>query len=66
MWMFRLSKPTTILIRIQEAASVAKNKQALYILVWAPGAHILQHEGHGYHRGCVDDQYLSPYQTRAK
>ena len=62
----RLSIPTTILNRSQVAASVAKNKRALYILVWAPGANILQHEAHSYHSGCVDDQCLSPYQTRAK
>ena len=55
-----------MLIQSQEAASAGKNKQTLYISVWAPGAHILQQKGQGYHCGCVEDQYQSPYQTRAK
>ena len=45
---------------------VAEEKQAFYILIQAPGAHILQTMGLIYHCWCVDDQYLSPYQTRAK
>ena len=31
-----------------------------------PGAHIHQNMGHIYHCGFVDDDYLSPYLTRAK
>ena len=50
----------------QLVALVAKKKQALYILIWAPGAIILQHMLHVYYCGCVEDQYLSPYQTRAE
>ena len=57
--------PITIPNQSQLAAFVAEKKQALYILINAPGAHILQTIGLIYHCGCVDDHYLSPYQTRA-
>ena len=41
------------------AALVAEKKQALYISMWATGAHILQHIGHVDHWRSVGDQYLS-------
>ena len=71
------SIPITIPNQSQLAALVAKKKWALDINIygplgkdekhiWAPGAHILQHMVFIYHCGCMDHQYLSPYQTRAK
>ena len=65
LWGCGWSLPITIPNQSQLAALVAEKKQALYILIWAPGAHILQTMGLIYHCGCVDDHYLSPYQTRA-
>ena len=50
--------PITILNQSPVATSVTKKKNALYIWKVAPGAHILQHMGHIYLCGCVDDQYL--------
>ena len=53
--------------KLQSSGCLGTNKkQALYIQVWTPWAHILQHIGHVYHCGCVDYQYLSPYSTRVK
>ena len=63
MWGWSLT--ITIPSQSQVAVLVAKQKQALYISIQAPGAHILQHMGHIYHRGCRDDQYLPPYKARA-
>ena len=59
------SLPITIPNQSQLAALVAEKKQALYISIQAPGAHIPQTMGFIYNSGCVDDHYLSPYQTRA-
>ena len=39
--------------RIKRLPQLSKTKQALYILVWAPGANILQQKGQSYHCGGV-------------
>ena len=54
--------------RANVAALVAKKKQGLYIHYIGPwGPSYFNISGmHIYHCGCVDDQYLSPYETRDK
>ena len=62
------SIPITIPNQSQVAALVAKKKRALDINIYGPlgPTYFSQHMVFIYHCGCMDHQYLSPYQTRAK